>query len=42
MTQELEEAGIFQVEQISLALRVYDSENWQTGNILKETFTLEP
>lgn len=42
MTQELEEAGIFQVEQITLTLRVYDSENWQTGNVLKETVTLEP
>ena len=34
--------GITQVESITLPIRVYDSEDWLEGEILRETFTITP
>jgi hypothetical protein len=34
--------GITQVEEITLPIRVYDSDDWLEGEILSETFTITP
>ncbi len=41
-TEDLEEDGIDQVEEIELTLWVYSYDNWTADDILNETFTLTP
>lgn len=41
-TSSLEEAGIHQVENLSLPIRVYDANNWMAEDILSDTFTFTP
>ena len=39
---ELQDNGITQVTEITLPLRVYDSEDWLEDEIFRETFTVTP
>lgn len=38
----LEEAGITEVESLTLPIRVYDANDWMATDILNETFTVQP
>lgn len=38
----LEEAGVTEVETITLPIRVYDSNDWTTPDLLSESFTITP
>ena len=38
----LEEAGITEVESLTLPIRVYDANDWMAEDILNETFTVQP
>ena len=38
----LEEAGITEVENLTLPIRVYDANDWMAEDILNETFTVQP
>lgn len=41
-TSTLEEAGITEVESLTLPIRIYDAGDWMAEDILNETFTVEP
>lgn len=42
MAQDFEENGITEVESLTLPIRVYDSEDWNTADLVNETFTVNP
>ena len=41
-TSTLEEAGISEVENLTLPIRVYDEDDWMAEDIMNETFTVTP
>lgn len=42
LSSDFETNGIETVEEITLTLRVYDNDNWNEEDLVKETFTIHP